>query len=184
MTLDPALISFRRLTMDDLPLMHRWLNTDHVARWYDANGGRRPSYERVAERYTARIRGEAKTEPFLILHNDEPIGYMQSYRIADHPEYARAVEVEAGAAGVDLFIGEPEFVYRGLGPQVLRRFLIEIVFANPGVISCVIGPAVSNAAAIRAYEKTGFSHLKTVQVPGEPEPEYLMRITREEVIDN
>jgi len=183
MTFDPALISFRRLTVDDLPLMHRWLNTDHVARWYDANGGRWPSHQQVAEKYAARMRGEAKTEPFLILHNDEPVGYIQSYLIADHPEYARVVQVEAGAAGVDLFIGEADLVYRGLGPHILRRFLNKIVFADPGVTSCVIGPSVSNAAAIRAYEKAGFKHLKTVHVAGEPEQEYLMRIALEDVID-
>jgi RimJ/RimL family protein N-acetyltransferase len=41
----------------------------------------------------------------------------------------------------------------------------------------VIGPSVKNIAAIRAYEKAGFRPLKLVPVPGEPDPEFLMRLT-------
>lgn len=33
--------------------------------------------------------------------------------------------------------------------------------------------------AIRAYEKAGFRHVKTVQVAKDPEPGYLMRIAKE-----
>ena len=51
----------------------------------------------------------------------------------------------------------------------------------PDVTCCVIGPAASNAIAIRAYEKAGFRHLNTIVVPGEDEPEYLMRATPEDV---
>lgn len=45
---------------------------------------------------------------------------------------------------------------------------------------CVIGPSVRNTAAIAAYSKAGFRPLREVVVPGEPDPEYLMRITRAE----
>ena len=35
-----------------------------------------------------------------------------------------------------------------------------------------------NRAAIRAYEKAGFTYLKTVEIPDEDDPEYLMRLAR------
>jgi RimJ/RimL family protein N-acetyltransferase len=44
----------------------------------------------------------------------------------------------------------------------------------------VIGPEPKNAAAIRAYEKSGFRFFKSIQVPGEPEPEYLMKLSQQE----
>ena len=34
-----------------------------------------------------------------------------------------------------------------------------------------------NAAARRSYEKVGFRALRVVHVPGEPDPEFLMRVT-------
>ena len=33
---DPGRIRFRPLRMDDLELMHRWLNAPHVAKWWGA----------------------------------------------------------------------------------------------------------------------------------------------------
>ena len=177
--LDPALIGFRPLALADLPLMHRWLTTPHVARWwYDPEP---ITLEWVIAKYTPRIAGHVPTHCFVILHDRRPIGFIQTYRLADHPDYDRAVEAGEDAAGVDLFIGEPDAVHRGLGAPVLRRFLAEIVFARWDVASCIIGPEPKNTAAIRAYEKAGFQYLKTVQVGDEPAPEYLMRLARDEV---
>jgi RimJ/RimL family protein N-acetyltransferase len=185
LTLDPALISFRRLTMEDLPLMHRWLNTDHVAQWYDVGGVHYPAVEQVEARYAPAIRGEMPTDQYVILYGDLPIGPIQTYRIGDHPAYAQAVQLDGGAWGVDIAIGEVDYVHRGLGSYILRRFLRDIVFALPNVTSCVIGPDPTNSIAIRAYEKAGFTYLKTVTVPGDlpSEQEYLMVISREDVID-
>jgi RimJ/RimL family protein N-acetyltransferase len=169
----PARITFRSLTYADLPLLVRWLNTPHVREWWQHDPR---TLEEAIEKYTPLIEGTEPTSAYIILYDERPIGYIQAYKIADWPEYASAIEVEEGAAGVDLFIGE-EYAHRGLGAPILRAFLRDIVFAMPGVACCVIGPSASNATAIRAYEKAGFRHLKTVAVPGEEEPEYLMRIT-------
>jgi RimJ/RimL family protein N-acetyltransferase len=176
--LGAAQISFRPLAEADFALLHRWLNTPHVLEWWDKPG---PSLEQVEEKYRPRVEGREGTDCYLVLHRGSPIGMIQTYLIDDHPEYAAQVQVGSGAAGIDLFIGEPASVHRGLGAGVLRAFLRDIVFSRPEVTNCVIGPAVSNRAAIRAYEKAGFIYLKTVQVVGEEEPEYLMRIRREAV---
>jgi aminoglycoside 6'-N-acetyltransferase len=171
-------VTVRPLTYDDLPFMVRWLNTPHVREWWQHDP--RTLVEAV-EKYGPRIEGREPTAAFLILLGGRPIGYIQTYQIADYPEYAEALDVEEGAAGVDLFIGEEECVHRGLGAPILRAFLRAVVFQPPGVTCCVIGPSASNTIAIRAYVKAGFQHLKTVVVPGEDEPEYLMRITRDDV---
>jgi len=177
-TMDPHGISFRRLRSSDLDLMHRWLNAPHVRRWWYAEGN---SYREIEEHYLPAIEGREAAKPFAILHRGKPIGFVQSYRISaeDDETYASLVGVE-DSAGVDLFIGDPDYLYRGLGQHVIRRFLSEHVFSDPGVKVCVIGPEPKNTAAIRAYEKAGFRFFKTIQVPGEPEPEYLMKLTRTE----
>jgi RimJ/RimL family protein N-acetyltransferase len=174
----PRGLSFRRLRASDLHLMHRWLNAPHVRRWWYAEG---TSYAEIEDHYLPSIEERDATKLFLILHEDEPIGFVQSYRISaeDDEAYASLVDVE-DSAGVDLFIGEADHLYRGLGQHVIRRFLSEHVFSDPRVEVCVIGPEPENAAAIRAYEKAGFRYFKTIQVPGEPEPEYLIRLSRSE----
>lgn len=170
-------IRFRRLTEDDLDRMHRWLNTPHVMRWYSPGGRTRAQVEQEFGPY---IRREKPTEPYLILYGNTPIGYIQTYRINHWPEYARHIGVDDDTAGVDVFIGEPEFVGRGLEPAAIRAFMRQVVFGSFGARSCVIGPEEGNLAAIRAYEKAGFRFWKRADVPGEPAPEYLMRMTPED----
>jgi aminoglycoside 6'-N-acetyltransferase len=66
---------------------------------------------------------------------------------------------------------------RGHGSAMLRHFLRDVAFPFHGIEVCVIGPSVKNVAAIRAYEKAGFRPLREVQIPGESDPEFLMRLT-------
>ena len=106
---------------------------------------------------------------------------MQTYRIIDYPDYSRQIEMGENVAGLDLFIGHPGYIHRGLGKHILTRFLDEIVFRMPGITECCVGPEPGNAVAIRAYEKAGFRHLKTVTVDGELE--YIMVATRDKTRD-
>jgi aminoglycoside 6'-N-acetyltransferase len=171
-------IRFRPLALADLELMQRWLNHDFVARWWPGW----PSLAQVRAKYQPRIEGCEPTKCFIFEVEAESVGYIQCYYIRDWPEYAIGAEGK-NAAGIDLFIGARERAYRGLGPRVIREFLRCVVFREYRVDSCIIGPAQNNHAAIRAYEKAGFRHLKTVSIPGELEPEYLMRIGRDEIRD-
>lgn len=170
-------IRFRALDFAGLPLMHRWLNRDFVARWWPGW----PSFEQVREKYAPCINGTEPSRGYIIEIGATPIGYVQCYLIGDWPDYAKYVAENENAAGMDVFIGEPEYARRGLGPLILRAFMREVVFPTTGAVNCIIGPAVNNRAAIRAYEKAGFRYLKTISIPDELEPEYLMRIGRDEL---
>ncbi len=169
-------IAFRRLAEADLPLMHRWLSNDHVAEWYPIDDISSPPLELVRRHYLPMIGGDEPTHGFVISLNGNPAGFIQAYMIDDHPDYSRAVQAGPGAAGVDLFIGEKDSVHRGLGPRILDSFLKQVVFGHLRATACIIGPQPGNRAAIRAYEKAGFKHLKTVYVPTSPGDgqEYLM----------
>ena len=167
-------VEFRPLKLGDLPLIHRWVNTAHVREWWDAL----PTLDAVAAKYTPQILGKEPTRSFIIEADAKPVGYIQSYRIADYPDYARYLGASDSAAGVDLFVGEVEYIGRGAGSVILCEFLRSVVFACRSVTECIIGPEIGNHRAIRSYEKVGFRYWKTVQIPGERAPEYLLRITR------
>ena len=64
---------------------------------------------------------------------------------------------------------------------MLTKFLKEIVFSNPDITTCVIGPDPNNARAIKSYEKTGFKYVKTVQIPSDPNPTYIMEVRKVEL---
>jgi aminoglycoside 6'-N-acetyltransferase len=160
--------------------VRRWLLEPHVKRWWD-DGAKMPYPDAEIADYREAIHGKDPTYRYLAVIDDRPVGLLQHYRIADSPEYAEALALGEDAIGVDLFIGEAGLLGLGHGPAMLRQFLRDVAFAFHGIDICVIGPSVKNAAAIRAYEKAGFRPLKEVRVPGEADPEFLMRISAAEL---
>ena len=137
--------AFRPVTDADMPLIAAWLAEPHVARWW---GEADQELDEIRQHMTS-----ATVRPFVILIDDEPAGYMQSYDIhaeVDHP-YRDQPE---GSIGIDLSIGEPELIGKGHGPRIIDAF-VELLFAK-GVPRVVIDPDPANDAAIRAYTKAGF----------------------------
>ena len=110
------MIGFRALQPDDLPLVREWLGREHVRRWW------RDPVERDIAEITEALEGREPTEYYAILRDDRPIGLIQSYRVADYPDWEEVVRVGPGAVGLDLLIGEVDAVGRGLGPLVLADF--------------------------------------------------------------
>lgn len=174
-------IRFRRLAEADLDLMHRWLQTPVLVDIW--TNGESWSRERVAEKYGPRIRGEEPAEPFVILADGAPVGYIQWYLWRSYPDYSVHLGLREEAASLDVFIGEEAFRGAGKGPQILRTFLRDVIFARSEAVSCVITPEARNERALRAYEKAGFQRWRVMEHPDEPGPICLMRIGREEVSD-
>jgi RimJ/RimL family protein N-acetyltransferase len=169
-------ITFRPLAESDLPLIHAWLNNPEVARWYglDLENLTRPTLNQVVEHYMPRIRGERPTFCYVIMSGPRPAGFIQTYRVGDYPDYARAIDYDDEAWAIDLFIGEDDHRGGGFASRALVRFLKSEVFSRTGVEVAVISPNLANKRALRAYEKAGFRHLKTVWVPQENAEEYVM----------
>lgn len=177
-------IGFRPLAEPDLPRLHGWLNSEHVAEWYGTDEGDDSSEQGIREKYLPYIDGDPRTAHYVILLDGRPAGMIQWYRVGDYPEYCQAVTVDPGSIAIDVFLGDPRQVHLGFGPRVIRRFLREIAFPDSGASLCHIGPAITNEAAKRAYAKVGFRFLKTVEVPGERYPEHLMQLLRSELAES
>ena len=173
-------IGFRRLRPADLPLMHRWLTNPAVARWYGDGVGQ--PYAAIEAKYWPRIAGRSPVQPWVILRGETPIGYIQTYPVAAYVEYAAHSGDDAGAAAIDMFIGEDTYRGRGYGAASLRVFLREVVFADPQTSRCFIDPHPENAVAIGAYARAGFRPLRRIDPPPPGEPCLLMRVDRTEVL--
>lgn len=173
------LINFKRLTVSDLEYMYKWLNCDFVIEWY---GKKKWTFKEIEEKYIPYINNEMPTQGYIILYGEIPIGYIQTYKIHDYPDYARFVDIDENASGLDVFIGEHEYFHKGLGKYIISKFLKEIVFTISNAVSCILGPEPKNKVAIRTYEKVGFKYVKTIYVDDEDEPENIMRITQNEIM--
>ena len=98
---DEHRFALRPMTEGDLGDVTRWVNTPHVARWWDEHRSRR------AGRGALRpgIRGEDAVRYWVWEVNGRSVGFCQDYRIADHPDYALLCG-HPDAVGFDYVIGE------------------------------------------------------------------------------
>jgi RimJ/RimL family protein N-acetyltransferase len=142
------MLKFREMTADDYPLMLKWLTTDHVKEWWDDD---EDTLEKVALHYGNAADG---VEKFILIKEsngiEENIGYFQHYH------------APGGAIGIDQFIGEKEFLNKGVGTIAIRLF-VEMIKRRFQPQSIILDPSPANKRAIRCYEKVGFRHYETVK---------------------
>lgn len=166
---DPAALILRPLARADFPLVVEWLARPHVAAWWGAPLDRAG----VEKEYGPCIDRTDPTEVFIGDDGAGPVGLIQIYRLADNPDYQRAVGV-ADRAGVDLFVAEADRRGQGLGPRLIGAAL-DLLWAHyPEVRRAMAGPSVRNLRSHRAFEKAGFIAAGPVTVAGEAEQELVL----------
>lgn len=158
----PAAVRFRPLARADLARLHAWLNEPEVARWYSHD--RAPTRRQVERKYGPRIDGASPTRVFVVTIDGDDAGIAQSYRLADYPALADALGAPAHWAGLDYFLGEPRFRGRRLAHRVLDAFVLEVVFAMPGIRAGAALPARDNVKSIRALARAGFVCRREVEL--------------------
>jgi aminoglycoside 6'-N-acetyltransferase len=182
--LDPSALVLRPLTLGDLPRLHAWFQAPHVQRWF----GER-SLDEVIEEYADYVEGRVPIHAFIVelveLGASTPsrsIGMVSWERFGDFPEMMRGYQVDdPDAANCDVLLGEVDIIHRGLGAPLVLRLMREHVFADPRVTQCIIDPHAENAAAISAYAKAGFQHLRHVDDHEDGRRLALMRLRREDL---
>jgi len=176
-------ISFQPLSETHFAMLHRWLNEPHIKEWWGEEGC---TFSQVQDKYMPRITKREPGSCYIFAAGAEPIGYIQNYWLQDYPEYSSQLGIVVGAktAAFDVFIGERNWLGRGVGALVMRQFLCEFIFGEMQAENCIVGPDETNSAAIKAYSKVGFKHVNTVRVAGEPRPEYLMEIRVVDIADS
>ncbi|MEO5651559.1 MAG: GNAT family N-acetyltransferase [Marmoricola sp.] len=146
-------LAMRPMTPGDFADLGRWVNTPHVARWWDEH--RTP--EQIERQYGPGLRGEDPVRYWIWEVNGRSVGFSQDYRIADHPDFALLCG-RPDAIGFDYLIGEPAFVGRGLGTQLLWVYLRDIVVpAYDGCRELFAAPDHRNTRSLRLLEKIGGS---------------------------
>ena len=140
--------AFAPSTPDDFPMLARWLAQDHVRRWWGDPD------EELAE--IARIFGDPSMEALIVSHDGRPFAHQQSWDPSLWPDYPLQ-DQPAGTRGIDQFIGEADMLGQGHGTRFIGAFTRHLL--AQGAPRVVIDPDPENLAAIRAYEKAGFTAL-------------------------
>lgn len=166
-------IELRTFRRGDLPLLASWLANEHVARWWPKAD---ISLEALDAYYGPAIDGTDPAFLCLAVADGVPIGFAETYRHADHPDWDRAVGVP-GVAGIDYLIGESDNCGRGLGTALVAALCARALALFPEVTGIVSAPQADNRASRRVLEKNGFRLLDVRELdsddPGDSGPSAL-----------
>lgn len=152
-------ISFKPIKESDLPQLYTWVHTEHVKKWWYPDALSWPEFH---AKYLKKIHSNS-VWGYLIQVDDTPIGFIQYYDASKNPDDFGNVDPE-GTFGMDLYIGDTNFIGKGYGTRVLSKFIASIKEKH-NVTKFIIDPHAENSAAIRTYEKVGFKKVRTEDQP-------------------
>ena len=147
-------ITFKPLQDSHFPLLLKWLETPHVKAWWDQDVHWTPAlikekFGSYAQGYKAEKGLKKLIQAYIVYAGDEPIGYIQIYNAHDFPreDNDSLADFPDSLASLDIFIGEKEFLGKGLGSRIIKQFLVEYV--DPHFDACLIDPDTANIKAVR-----------------------------------
>ncbi len=151
-------VTFQAFAEEDFALLMGWLRQAHVTPWW----GPSLDEQAVREKYLPRLSGEEAVQMYLILLEERPVGMIQTGPVDNISGFS------ARWQAVDILIGDPALIGQSLGPTVIRRFVDQVVFRQPGNDSCLTDPDLENQRSVRAFEKAGFRKLRRVLIGTRP----------------
>lgn len=170
---EKADIHFLPLSGEHLPLFRTWLAHPHVKEHWqepeDAEVFRRKFLEDLPRR---------GVRSFLMEIDGEKAGYIQYYAARKVGGGWWENEPE-GTFGIDLLIGEPGLLGKGLGAVVIRAFARFMQEREPSLETIIIDPDPANLRAVRSFEKAGFRPEGEITTPGGKA--LLMRMKKEKL---
>ncbi|MDO8955080.1 MAG: GNAT family N-acetyltransferase [Gammaproteobacteria bacterium] len=150
--------TFKPLAETDIDRMHRWLNQAHVLEYWPEP----LSLEQVRAKYLKHIASNI-VFPFIAYFNDQAIAYIHYYA-ADKVGGGWWPDARPGTVGIDLFIGELDFIHKGYGSALLKEFIDQLT-QNSAIKRLIIDVNPKNITARRCYEKVGFIAEGEVNTP-------------------
>ncbi len=152
-------------------MLHEWILRPHVAQWWSEPR----ELEDIANEYLPAIDGTSSTRAYIVGLGREPVGFIQAYVVKGSGDGWWEDEDDAGARGIDQFLGDAHRLDQGLGTAMIKAFLEEL-FQDPVVTKVQTDPSPENHRAIRCYVKAGFEPVGNVATPDGPA--LLMRCKR------
>ncbi len=137
----------------DLPLLERWLRSPHVVRWWGTQ-----------DLHLTALAQRSKDSHAVITADGRQVGYLCWQRSSPAEfEAAGLTDLPEDLVDIDILIGEPEFLGRGVGPRAMVLLLARL--GGEGVRFAGVGTSISNRPAIRAFEKAGFRLFRDFEDP-------------------
>ena len=145
-------ITFRNLNNsdDDFKKIYNWCQEKFVYEWFEQ---RKLSYDEIVNKYKSKL-DKGKQKLFIIKLNNEDIGLIQIYKYEDDLNLKIKDAYE-----YDLFIGEEEYLNKGIGSVIINK-INNIIFNEYNADYIILRPFKRNVRAVKCYLKCGFKEIK------------------------
>lgn len=143
-------------------LLHRWFEQEHIKEWMHGVG-----LQNTLNGLEKFFEGKTKTIYWIGYDKSTPFAFLIT-----SPE-------GEDATTLDVFIGDVNYLGRGLAVPMIRKFLIDH-FSH--VTKVLIDPEATNARAIHVYEKVGFKTIHEFIASWHPVPHYQMELYMKDLI--
>lgn len=158
-----AQFKFVPLSEPHLNLILSWLKESHIRKfWSEAEN---------EDEVRAKYRGKAakNIHGYMIELDGRLVGYIQHYE-AWNVGPGWWPDAKPGTYGLDVMLGDPALVGKGIGTAAIREFLADLLAlmratGEKAVREVIADPDPANLGAIRAFEKVGFKQVGMVPTP-------------------
>ena len=151
-------ITFRPVDLEDLPLIHNWMNQPHVIPFWDLAY----DMERMQQHLQKALADPHQTL-YIGLLDDVPMSYWESYWATDDI-VARYYPAHPADQGIHLLIGSPEFLVKGYDLPLLRAMTF-FQFQHSETLKIVTEPDSRNYKMIHVFKRCGFEFQTEIELP-------------------
>ena len=129
--------------------MYKWCSQEFIYEWFEQ---RKLSYEEIENKYKNKLLANQQ-QLFFINYNDNKIGFVQIYKYDD--KKSESLKKYDSIYEYDIFIGESEYLSRGIGTQIIK-YVNNYIYEKHLCDCIVLRPFKRNERAVKCYEKCGF----------------------------
>ncbi|SHN70102.1 GNAT family N-acetyltransferase [Desulfovibrio litoralis] len=134
---------------NEIPTIEVWLKKEHIKKWY---GDPQEWLEEIKD-----ISGEyGWLNHYIIQYENIPIGFCQYYDCSKTPKGFEWDNEPPGTFAIDYFIGEVQFLNKGLGSVIIQK-LNDLIISKENPKQIIADPVKENLISIKLLEKNGFT---------------------------
>ena len=145
-------IVFRPLNDEEKEFVqiHKWCQNNYVYEWFEQ---RILSLDEIRNKYKNKLK-EGKQSLFIIQCNNKDIGLLQLYKF-ENDINLKELEQYNNIYEYDLFIGEEDYLSKGIGHKIINLINKEI-YSKYNADAIILRPFKRNIRAINCYKKCNF----------------------------
>jgi len=154
-------IVLKPLRDKDISLFSKWLNNDYIYKWLCPNG--EEHREAWLDEVNSRNDKYYYMKHFIVNCNDKEIGfclyldcYFEQEYIPEH--YGITIDKKKSVYEIGYFIGEEEFLNKGIGKIIVRKLEEKII--EIGGTEILADPDEENIISIKTLLSNGFIKIK------------------------